>query len=312
LPYRRAVVIYNPAAGRSGNRRQRALQDALVALKDHAAAVEAVSTTRPQAACKLAEEACRRGADLVLVCGGDGTVNEAVNGLAHSGVPMAVLPAGTANVLAAEAGIPADPVQAARALPGLEPRRIALGRVSTAGRPPRYFLLVCGAGLDARIVYRLNLWWKSRLGIGAYWLAALPQLVTRQTPFRVTAAGREYECTFALAARARNYGGNLRIARSIHLLAGGLEIVLFHARSGWRYARYLAGAATGTLHRMRDVTFLEAQRLELRPADGSRVHVETDGEYAGCLPATIEIVPDALTLLLPPCYPDAAPSSWTT
>ncbi|MBI3695904.1 MAG: NAD(+)/NADH kinase, partial [Acidobacteria bacterium] len=244
--------------------------------------------------------ACREGADLILVCGGDGTVNEVVNGLAGTPTPLAVLPAGTANVMAVETGLPLDPVRAAALLPQLEPRRISLGRVTGETWAARYFLLLCGVGLDARIVYNLNLQWKSYLGKLAYWAAGLSLLGRRLEAFEVAIGEARHECTFALAARVRAYGGNLHIARRAHLLHPDLEVVLFPSRSTLRYLVYLAAVSTGTLHRLSDVTFIRTRRIELRADAG--VPVEVDGEYAGRLPATVEMVPDALTLLLPPSY----------
>ena len=80
--YQRAVLIYNPAAGRNQARRGRIIERALRALERHVGTVEARATDRPHSATRMAREACREGADLILVCGGDGTINEVVNGLA--------------------------------------------------------------------------------------------------------------------------------------------------------------------------------------------------------------------------------------
>ncbi len=304
MGYARAVLIYNPAAGRRKAQRARVIERALEVLRSQIGVVEARPTEGPGAATGIAREACRGGADLVLVCGGDGTVSEAVNGLAHTAVPLAVLPAGTANVLAHEVGLPRDAVRAAEMLPRLEPRRIGLGRICRPAPPgePRYFFLMAGIGFDARIVYGLNPRLKSRLGVLAYWLAGFAQLGQRLERFEVQIDGRRWECTFALATHSRAYGGDFHIARRVDLLAPELEIVLFEARSATRYLRYLAALAAGSLHRLPDVTFLEARRLEMLPRGPAPAHIQADGEYAGRLPATVEIVPDALTLLVPSSY----------
>ena len=300
--YRRAVLIYNPAAGRRRNRRRLEISRALQALAAHVDSVEAWPTDEPHAATRLAREACESGADLVLACGGDGTINEIVNGLAGSQVTLGVLPAGTANVLALEAGLPLDPVEAARRLPDLEPHRLSLGRVCCAGGPPggRYFLLMAGAGVDAHIVYKLHLGLKARLGIVAYFLAGAAEVWRRKTVFTVETGDARYECTFALAANCAEYGGRIRIACGAHLLDGPLEVVLFHTRSRFRYLVYLGAVLAGALPRLADVTVLKATSLRLSAA--APLHVQVDGEYAGPLPATIEIVPEALTLLLPREY----------
>ena len=162
-----------------------------------------------------------------------------------------------------------------------------------------------GAGLDAQIVYNLNRKLKGRMGKLAYWLAGLPELGRKRIPFEAEVEGRTFECTFALASHVRFYGGPIRLARKAHLLAGDLEVVLFHSRSSLRYLIYLAGVLTRSHHRLRDVSFLRARRLELRAPEGSRVRLQADGELLGCLPATVEVVPDALTLLMPRSYIEA-------
>ena len=290
-------MIYNPAAGSRSLEARRG--PALEILREQAETVDALPTEGPGSATALARKACARGADLVLALGGDGTVNEVINGLAHTPVPLAVLPAGTANVLARELEIPLDPVRAAAMLPGLEPRRIALGRLSTAAAS-RYFLLMCGAGLDARIVYTLNLRLKSYVGILSYWMAGLRQIGRRWETFDAEIDSQRQPCTFVLAARASRYGGGLRIARRAHLLAEEMDVVLIETRSSLRYLLYLAGAATGSLDRFSGVSLRRSRRVRMEgPAS---VHLQVDGEYAGRLPATVETAPDALTLLMPAGY----------
>ncbi|HYM12959.1 MAG TPA: diacylglycerol kinase family protein [Bryobacterales bacterium] len=303
--YRRAVLIYNPAAGRGRARRESAIDAAMGVLAKEVEAIDRRATSGPGSATELAREASRSGADLVLVCGGDGTIHEAANGLAHTATPLGVLPAGTGNVLALEAGLPRDPVEAAALLPRLEARRIGLGRICRTGLEPRWFLLLAGAGLDAQIIYSLNPGLKGRLGVLAYWLTGMAQIGRRLEEFEVTIGEQRETCTFALATHCRTYGGNLRVARRAHLLNDELEVVLFRGRSGLRYLPYLAGVLSGRLDRLPGVTFSNARRLEMRAAETAVVRLEADGEYIGRLPATIEIVPEALTILLPPGYLEA-------
>jgi diacylglycerol kinase (ATP) len=301
--YRRAVLIYNPAAGRRRERRRREVEQAAALIRSHAADVETLPTGEPHSATRLAREASRSGADLVLACGGDGTINEVLNGVAGTSVPLAVLPAGTANVLAIEAGLPLTILEAARCLPELEPRRISLGRVCCQGAASggRYFLLMAGAGVDAHIVYHLNLRLKARLGLLAYFLAAAGELWRRKEPFEVEVQGERHICTFAVAAKAAEYGGRLRIARGAELLADRLEVVLFQSRSRLRYVVYLGAVYTGLLARLPDVRILRTAGLRFSCA-GPAVYVQVDGEFAGRLPAAVDVVPDALSLLLPRGY----------
>ena len=294
--YRRAVVIYNPAAGGRRLLGRRQVEEAVEVLRVGAGSVDAWPTPGPGQGAEMARRAVAEGADLVLACGGDGTINEVVNGLAGSEAALAILPAGTGNVLGLELGLPLDPVKAAGRVGELEPRRIALGRVNG-----RYFHSMCGAGLDAEIVYHLDLRSKARLGKLAYFLAAARELTRRRERIRASVDGRESECTFALAARAAYYGGSFRIARLAHLLDDGFQAALFPSRSNLRYLVYLGATVTGNIHRLGDVLVTRAKRMELTGPG----RIQVDGEYAGRLPAVVEAVAGALTLLVPRRYIEA-------
>src|SRR5208282_2753080 len=124
-----ALLIYNLTSGRRRHRRFAEVEEATRILKSAGIAAELAPTTSRGSATSIARHAVAQNRDLVIVCGGDGTINEVVNGLAGSAVPMAVLPAGTANILAKELGIPWDISAAARLIPNSDTRRIALGSV---------------------------------------------------------------------------------------------------------------------------------------------------------------------------------------
>ncbi|MGH9673677.1 MAG: diacylglycerol/lipid kinase family protein [Bryobacteraceae bacterium] len=294
--YRNARLIYNPNA-RSLQRRGGSIATSVPEiLRGQGCDVTLSPTARAGHATTLAREAVESGADLVLAAGGDGTVNEVLNGMAGGAVPLAVLPAGTANVLACELGLPRDPVRAAERLSGLTPRRIALGLLRAAGLPPRYFLLFAGVGLDARIASDVEMAFKRRAGRLAYWWAGFAQLGKPVPEFTVRADGMEVRAGFALASRVRNYGGDLEIAREASLFENRFALVAFEGASAWTYLRYLAGVALNRLPGMRGVALRHARRVEFA---GERIPVQVDGELAGHTPAAVEIVPDALTLLVP-------------
>lgn len=236
---------------------------------------------------------------MILTAGGDGTVNEVINGMAGSATPLAVLPSGTANVLACEVGLPQNPLQAAELLPQLEERRIALGRLTPAAGAPRYFALMAGAGLDAAILTRLNQKIKNAAGKLAYYVAGFSLLGRPLHPVVVEVGGRRIETLFALTSRVRNYGGDLTIATGASLLGDEFEVVTFAGRTTWRYPFYLAGALVGKATSLPGVTSIRARRVTLASGGGPAVYTQVDGELGAALPATIEIVPAALTLLLP-------------
>lgn len=304
--YRNAFLIYNPFAGQLMGRKEHVLRRALDILRNCVNQVQAVSTTGPAMASDLARGCIAEGADLILVAGGDGTINEVVNGMVHSPVPLGILPAGTANVLATELGLGRTMHRAAAILGDCVPGRVSLGRIQSDSVPEaRHFLLMAGAGLDAHIVYHLNPSLKISLGKAAYWVSGFAQLGRRLPEFDVLVEDRRFRCSFALASRVRNYGGDLEIAKNASLLEDYFELVLFEGRNPSVYLKYMMAVLAGRLERVAGVTVLQARRAEIVPAfsrGDEPIFVQVDGENAGTIPATIEIVPSALTLLMPPVF----------
>ena len=192
MTYGRAVCIYNPSAGRGmGQSKLDAIRQILSAdVRD----VSLAPTELPGHATELAERAAAGGCDLVAVYSGDGTVNEVVQALAGRESPaLLVLPGGTANVLANEVGLPTDPLTAARLLPQLAAKPVRLGRAVFGGDgSSRYFLLMCGAGLDAAIADRVSKPLKRSIGQAAYWLAGARFSIQRFPRARISAAGQRH------------------------------------------------------------------------------------------------------------------------
>lgn len=301
--YRNAFLLYNPVAGKFRRHGGTLLPRLLAALQAAGHQVTVRPTTGPKMAGDLAQSCVRDGADLVLIAGGDGTVNEAANGMIGSTVPIGVLPAGTANVLAVETGIGTRTEKAAASLANWVPERISVGRlVASPQQEVRYFLLMAGIGLDAHIVYHLNSSVKARWGKLAYWLGGLQQLGRTFADFQVTSTQPVTRASFAIASRVRNYGGDLAITRQAHLCRPELELVLFEGRNSWRYSQYLLAVLAGLHTRLAGVHSLHTTRATFTHPSSEQVYVQIDGEYAGRLPATVDVVPDALTLLVPRSY----------
>jgi YegS/Rv2252/BmrU family lipid kinase len=299
---RNAVIVFNPMAGRGRSRRGHQLDAAQRVLARAGIETELEATTGIGTATALARRAVEQGRQMVIVCGGDGTVNEAVNGLAGSQVPLAVLPAGTANVLAKELGIPWDIPRAAEIIPGGALRRVALGlAVPLQGSAPRrYFLCVGGAGPDGVMVYSLNPAVKLRAGILAYWLEGLRQLFRYRFPrFRVSAASREVNATIIIVGRTKHYGGPFRITTEADLLEDRFELVACASPSRLRYLSYLPALWLGQLRRMEGVYFWKATSVRCEPLGEEPIYAQVDGEPVGRLPMEFKIVPDALTLVIP-------------
>lgn len=293
-----AALVYNPRAGRLLRARPK-FEEAVGILRRTWPGIRMIETTGPRTAGPLAKAAACEGAEVVVACGGDGTINEVTQSLAGTGIPVGILPGGTANVLANEIGVGNDLSRAASLLSDAEPFSVATGLLVDGSGKQTTFNLMAGIGFDARLVHALDVGFKERWGKVAYWAIALRHLAERLQPFDVTAAGETFRSTFTIVSRVRNYGGDVAIARGASLLSDEFEAVVFEDASVVRLAWLLVtGVATRTLHRKRDVHVRNASRIELRPA-GVPAPVQVDGEAAGFLPATLEIGTARMILLAP-------------
>ncbi len=260
-------------------------------------------TTGPLVAGAIAREHIERGADLIVVAGGDGTINEAAEGMLGTDVPLAILPGGTANVLAMEMKLGGNMERAAQRLGELRPRRISVGHVTCDnGRVSRHFLLMAGIGLDAHVVYKVHPGLKAKTGKFAYWVAGWSLLGKKLAEFDVEIAGQRRKCSFALLSKVRNYGGDFEIARSVSLMDDEFEVVLFEGPTSTSYVKYFAGMALNKLAGMGGVTVVRADQIRVGACADKRAYIQIDGELVGHLPAELKIVRNALTVLAPEEY----------
>lgn len=268
--------------------------------------VKLAKTSGPGSARELAQFAASQGDDPVLVAGGDGTINEVINGITPGNVTLGILPGGTANIIAKELSLPHDPVQAARQLPAWSPRRIALGRATwPAGAPTvqqRYFLSVAGIGFDAYVVHKLSPSGKMSLGVVAFVWEALRQSLRYPFPAFICRLEDREEVpgTFAVVHRTSRYAGWFRLAPSANVFQARFSLCVFKSRQRARYFLYSLAALARQHLRLGDVELLEARKIVCEATNSQKpIYFELDGELAGELPTAFEIVPDALTLLAP-------------
>jgi diacylglycerol kinase (ATP) len=303
---RNALLIHNPNAGYGGGKRRRLLDEARRIFSSAGIQADLTETTGPGHATQIAQRAGAEGRQLVIACGGDGTLNEVVNGLAaqRNGhrVPLALLPGGTANILAKELGLPWDIPAAARKLIHGEVKDVALGLATPLQQPEktRYFLSVAGAGPDGMIVYSIDLSLKSRVGILAYWWQGAREVFRYQYPhFRVVSGQQKIDVSLVIVGRTKHYGGPFRITTEADLYANEFEIMALTTRSGWRYLSYLPPLWLGKLRGSAGVHYWKANSLVCEPLGARPVHAQVDGEPLARLPVEFKIVPQALRLLVP-------------
>lgn len=283
-------LIANPVSG--GDARPR-IERAAAWLRARGAAVDLCLTERRGDARLWAAQAGRRGAERIVAAGGDGTLNEVVNGLDGAAPPVAFLPLGTVNVFALETGIPFKLEEACRLAVEGRPRRISLGRVNG-----ERFLLMASAGWDAEAVARLRPAVKQRLGRLAYGVAAGEALLARApAPLAITLAdGSCHEGYGVVVSNARCYGGRYVITPQASLDSPRLEVCLF--RRGGRLAQLHYALRLGLHLPLRPplVEFFSAERVTIEGGGGS---LQVDGDAWGRLPVRISSEPSALDFVLP-------------
>ncbi len=319
---------------------------------------EAHATAGPDDATKLAEEAVEAGADIIISYGGDGTLNEVIQGMAGSQTALAVWPGGTANVVARDLGVPFDIEELADMIAAGKSRRIALGLAKAGsgfrvprsecgagsgfrvpgsefsaprsaietvsasaepgtrnpepgtsnaepgtlnpepGTPPRYFLMMAGIGLDASIARSVNKKLKRRMGEFAYWLSGIKHLfLWRAEPFAIEVDGRGYKGAFALIGNGKGYGGGMMMTPGARLEEPWFEVyILPPLANNFAYLRALGACMRGKPE-VAGVSLVRGKHIKANSAQ--EPWVEADGEIIGPLPMTFDIVPDALSVIVP-------------
>jgi diacylglycerol kinase (ATP) len=292
---RRGILVYNPTAGQ---RDLRARMNALIdRLRPRGVELANAPTGGPGDATAIVRSFVQRGIDVVAVCGGDGTISEAVCGLEGSNVPLAILPGGTSNVLALELGIPLDIEQAGNLLlDGLaHPVRLA----HADGRP---FLLWAGVGLDARVMATMHPQLKRWFGRPGIFLTAADQFLRYEFPrLEVSIDGVAHEATFAVACRASHYAGDWVIAPDASLLADTFDVMLFSHRDHrklFRLFRYMASARAAHLDDGL-ARIVRGREVVIRSLESCPVEVQVDGDCVLQTPIVCRVGSETVQILVP-------------
>ncbi len=287
-----AVIIGNPNSGRGGDR-ERLKRYAEMLRSGGFGDVEVWNTERPDHATELAAIA---GDRLVVAGGGDGTVNEVVNGLSKEAT-LGIIPLGTANVLARELGLPLKPEEACDRIVSGEAGRIDVGVATDHRGRERRFACMAGIGFDAHVVNEVTPRLKRYLKALAFPLAAFKVYLEGDLPtLHIVHEGKTYTTQFAIVANGQYYGGDFRTADDAALTTGELEVVLVDHVSKLLRADVLTSIlAKKPLDRsMR--SFAASGELRAR-SPGAQVPVQLDGEIWGRLPMTFRIEPAALKVI---------------
>jgi len=287
----RLAIIVNPIAG--GGKGWKKLQRYLKSWPHQDCQFEIHPTRCPGHAAVITQELLENPPDLLAVCGGDGTLNEVASQLPSAPFPVAVLPSGTANVLAREVGLPLDPVQALEVALKGPVRWVDLGVLNA--RVSHHFLLMAGVGFDAYVVLKCNARVKKVLGIGAYYEAVFRCLLTYPFyEFQVKTESESFPATSCVIANSKNYGGGLVLAPDASISDGILNVITVQGKPKLNYLRFLMA-----LWRRKAPVFPWVRNLQARSIriEGPRgVWAHTDGELVGTLPLELGVAPGAFPL----------------
>ena len=288
----RVLLIANPVSGRRAAEPRRRRLEAILTERGH----EVVSrvTRAPGDAARIAAD-LGADADRLVVVGGDGTLNEVLNGLGeHVSTPIAQLPTGTANLLGHEFHLPRRPERVADLVERGVVRKLDAGEIDG-----HRFLLLASCGFDAMVTRAVA---ERRSGALGYrgWLRPIYETLRdyREPSLRVRLDGGEaLPAAQVVVSNVRNYGGLFSVTERASAESGHLDVCVFARFPRARFARYAASAFRARISRLPEVRYETAREIEIE-ADAP-VPVEADGDYWGETPVAIRVIPGAVPLLTP-------------
>ncbi|NJO81404.1 MAG: diacylglycerol kinase family lipid kinase [Blastochloris sp.] len=304
MKFQRALVIMNPVAGQHDTDETRAR----IAQRFAEAQIgyEIRETQAAGDALRWAQGAASEGFDLVVVSGGDGTIMEAMSGLIKDGggVPLAQLPAGTANLLARALGIPIDQTEALETVFHGKSIRLDVGYLPHADR---YFALVAGAGYDARLIGDASRELKNALGFGAYLVTGIKNLFTlRPARIDLEVDGQRLRLR-AHTVLIMNVGeidaAHVALGPDIHPHDGKLDLLIMSSASLLGALRLVLRILTRRFDGTSGLRYMSASRIRLSASPP--LPTQLDGEQLGTTPLEVEAVPGGALLIVPQAYTKA-------
>jgi diacylglycerol kinase (ATP) len=291
------ILISNPAARGASTKK---FDTASAFLREKGFETKLLLTEKSSDATRLATEAVREKPYAIIAAGGDGTINEVINGMVKSDVPLAILPLGTTNVLAKELGIPEKITAALEVAVSKSARTISLGRIDlgtdTDSITSRYFCLMAGIGFDGKAVHDINETIKKKAGKAAYiWSGIKNFLHYSPNQLFYEIEGKEYNGYCSITGKASRYGGNFKITPDADLSDPFLYTCIFQGNKRRDLLRYVFKIMTGKLSDEKDIIYLKSASIEVL----GTAHIQIDGDYLGVTPAKISVKKDALKIIYP-------------
>lgn len=288
----KTALIVNPAAGRTS---KKSINFALDFLRKNGFDISLFQTEKKFGATEISKSCLKDNFETIIVAGGDGTINEAIQPLIFSERRIGILPFGTANVLARELGIPLSLKKALKLLVEGKEKKVSAGEVTflTKGER-RYFLLMAGVGFDAEVVFSNNETIKKNFGRFSYLLTAIKTLFNfSQEKLDFTVEGEQFTGYSALISNSSHYGGNFKIAKAASIFEPELHLIIIEHNSTFDILRVAISALFKSHPAFEGLQFRIAKKIEIK----GEAKIQLDGDFAGTSPCTIDAIPNALIFL---------------
>ncbi|MEN8184555.1 MAG: diacylglycerol kinase family protein [Myxococcota bacterium] len=286
------LIVANPiSGGRQGSRRVQQLVDAL---SERGASVELHWTTGPGDALERARS-LEAGVERLVVAGGDGTLNEVLNGLVDPGrIPVAQLPLGTANLLGHEFHLPRRADRVAEMVLDGGARHLDVGLVGD-----RRFLAVVSCGFDAMVVAAIQRTRSGSLGYRGYLAPIARALLDYRPPkLRVSIDGlRPRRAALVVVSNVRNYGGLFSVTDRANAQSGVLDVCIFPEASLPRLLRYLVAGLAHRISQLPEVVYRTGRTIAIESDEPTPVQI--DGDPWGTTPVHIELAPFRMPFVAP-------------
>ncbi|MEM8949385.1 MAG: diacylglycerol kinase family protein [Pseudomonadota bacterium] len=295
---RQILVIANPTAGSGGSARLEAVVDRL---RDLGCSVKLHATEASGDAEQFVRNIDCSDIDAIVAAGGDGTVNEVLNGLPEDGPPLAILPLGTVNVLAREIALSRSIDSIAATIAFGPSRPVTIGEVNG-----RRFAMMASVGLDAKVVDNVSLGLKRYVGKWAYILETFRQIIpSTQSLYRVRIGDIEQKAHGVIIANGRHYGGDYVTSPAACLEKPALDVCRLTRPGRLAVFSYLTSLFLGRFAKRADVHIEEATDFKIIGPAGSPVQL--DGDVLCRLPASVRVLPAAINLIYPASSEDGNP-----
>ncbi|MFH1589989.1 MAG: diacylglycerol kinase family protein [archaeon] len=231
--------------------------------------------------------------DIIIAAGGDGTINEVINGMQNHKTKLGIIPLGSENVMAKELNIPLRITNACKTIIKGNTRKIDIGTINN-----KKFIFVAGVGFDAEAITNVQPILKKLLGGHAYTLAGLKTLFSHKPEeLTIIIDGKKEKAYFAIVTNIKTYGAGIVIASNAEMDDGYLDLCLFKNKDLWSVMKYVVGAASGKMSKLKGIEQHKIKKAEI--TSKKKVSYHTDAEIGGTTPIKIAILKEKLSVIVP-------------